>query len=48
MEPQFWPLEKKSKPKISNMSFLLGSEPFQKFAVGGGCWAVKRHFRVPL
>ena len=36
---------------ISNMSLLLGLEPFQKFAVvggGGGGWVVKKHFRVPL
>ena len=34
---------------ISNMSVLLGLEPFQKFGVGGGWWVVvKRHFRVPL
>ena len=29
------------------MSILLGLEPFQKLAVGGG-WVVKRHFSVPL
>ena len=33
---------------ISDMSILLGLEPFQKLAVVGGWVVVKRHFRVPL